>query len=54
MLHVDITNAFQMMSYANVEKHLNRNEHLNLNLENKTPHLLLLASPKIPAAVLPK
>ena len=38
MLHADTTYAFQTMSYANVEKDINRNEHLNLNLQNKTPH----------------
>ena len=30
------------------------NEHLNLNLENKTLHKLLLAYPKITSASLPK
>ena len=29
---------FQMMSFYHLEKDLNENEHLNLNLENKTPH----------------
>ena len=38
MLHADNTNAFQMISYTNVEKDLDRNEHLNLNLEKK--HLI--------------
>ena len=28
----DTTNGCQMMSYSHVEKDLNRNEHLNLNL----------------------
>ena len=30
---VDTANGCQMMSYSNVEKDLNRNENLNLNLE---------------------
>ena len=30
-------NGCQMMSYFHVEKDLNRNEHLNLNLEQNTP-----------------
>ena len=38
MLHPDTSNGFQMMSYVHVEKDLNRNEHLNINLENKAPH----------------
>ena len=29
----NIANGFQMMSYYHVEKYLNRNEHLKLNLE---------------------
>ena len=29
----DTANGCQMMSYSHVEKDLNRNEHLNLNLE---------------------
>ena len=29
-------NDCQMMSYSHVEKDLNRNEHLNLNLEQNT------------------
>ena len=36
MLHADNTNAFQMISYTNVDKDLDRNEHLNLNLEKNT------------------
>ena len=39
MLHADTTNAFQMMSYDNIEKNLNRNKHLNLNPENKNTSL---------------
>ena len=38
MLHANTTNAFQMLSYGNVGKDLNRSEHLNLNLENKALH----------------
>ena len=34
----DITSDCQMMSYPYVEKYLNMNKHLNLNLENKTPY----------------
>ena len=33
----------RMMSYSHVEKYLKSNEHLNLNLQNKTPPS---ASPK--------
>ena len=29
----DTTNCCQMMSYSHLEKDLNKNEHLNLNLE---------------------
>ena len=29
----DTANGCQMMSYSRVEKNLNRNEHLNLNVE---------------------
>ena len=29
----DNANGFQMMSYSHVEENLNRNEHLNINLE---------------------
>ena len=39
MLHADTTNPFQMMSYDNIEKILNRNKHLNLNPENKNTSL---------------
>ena len=34
----DTSKCCQMMSYPQVEKDLNMNENLNLNLENKTPH----------------
>ena len=34
--NVDIASGCQMMSYSRVD--LNGNQHLNLNLENKTPH----------------
>ena len=34
--NIDTTSACQMMSYSHID--LNNNEHLNLNLENKTPH----------------
>ena len=54
MLHANTTNAFQMISYVNAEKDLNTNKHLNLSLENKTSHSLLLASPKIICASLSK
>ena len=40
-------NDCQTMIHAHVENDLNRNEHLNVNLENKAPHWLLLLSPKI-------
>ena len=33
--NVDTASGCQMMSYSHVD--LNRNEHLNLNLENKRP-----------------
>ena len=36
MLHTDTTNSSQIMSYVHVAKKLNRNEHLNSNLENET------------------
>ena len=32
----DITSGCQTMSYTHVEKDLNRNEHLNLNIEKST------------------
>ena len=32
----DTVNGCQMMSYSHIKKHLNRNEHLNLNLEKST------------------
>ena len=38
--NIDTASGCQMMSYSHVN--LNRNEHLNLKLENKTPHKLLL------------
>ena len=31
-------NGCQTMIHAHVENDLNRNEHLNVNLENKAPH----------------
>ena len=34
--NVDSTGGCQMMSYSHVD--LNKNEHLNLNFENKTTH----------------
>ena len=34
--NVDTVSGCQMMSYSHLD--LKRNEHLNLNLENKTPH----------------
>ena len=36
--NADTTSGCQMVRYSHVEKNLNRSEHLNLNLENKTPH----------------
>ena len=36
--NADTTSNCQMMSYFHVEKCLNRNKHLNLNLENLAPH----------------
>ena len=36
--NADTASGCQMMSYSHVEKDLNMNEHLNLNLENKIPH----------------
>ena len=32
----DTTNCCQMMTYSHVEKDLNRNDHLNVNLESNT------------------
>ena len=36
--NTDTATGCQMMSYTHVEKDLNGNEHLHLNLENGTPH----------------
>ena len=36
--NADTISDCPMMSYSHIEKHLTRNEHLNLNLENKTPY----------------
>ena len=36
--NADTTSDCPMMSYSHIEKHLTRNEHLNLNLENKAPY----------------
>ena len=40
MLHTNTNNGFQIMSYAHVEKDLNRYEQLNFKFENKAPHYL--------------